>query len=338
MFFERVRYGILKVLMICVIFMPLIGCGVKGNDMNSLKKKPIFYAHVQSFGVSYGVTVNGVYIQKQFDPEVQDDLTLPINHWLRSGENTVSLQVVPDEQGEAFEPGARVSVTFLVKSSESTESEGEVLAKTIFNGGQDDLFLGSTQAQMRIDSDRYGVLDVEDVKIGELSTERMKDFDGGLIARRTITMKVPFPLWKFFGSDNLPDVQSLDEDEYSAAVDELMFEYKKIEEAIVSNNIDSIMPLFAERNTELDQSFNQAPGTTEKELRESLEESANDASLAVSRMQREMLSFWLTENDKLLELERVDGGPAISLDYDSGGSIGFPLIFRRENGQWIITR
>src|SRR5690625_7348733 len=56
-----------------------------------------------------------------------------------------------------------------------------------------------------------------------------------------------------------------------AVGDALYVEYKHIESALKRGDIDSVLPLFSERSSEIDTAFYLEPGTTQQTLRRSME-------------------------------------------------------------------
>ncbi len=329
-------------LLVLVAYFSLGGCkrsskGTREDSMNILQNQPVFELSVKSFGVMYGALVNDVYIHTQFDPEAADDLTLPINHFFTSGKNQVALKVIPEQRGGLFNPAATLELFLTVR--ESGKKETYTLHTSKFSGASPpEIRVLGNSVTYRNAKVPFDVSESGEIEISGLQVSPMKDYDGGLDIVQYIDVPSSLPRWKFFDSDRLPHPTNLSDDEYDKALTNLFGEYEKIQNALVAKDIDSIIMLFDERSQELDQAFYEPPGTTQSQLRETLLETVNDSELEISFVRREWLGFGLSETSTLRALSREGGGAAIAYNYKDGGSRSFPIVFRRENGKWIITR
>lgn len=320
----------------------LIGCTTKkkeeeNNPMNILQNKPLFEINIKSFGAGYGVLINGIYIQTQFDPETTEDLTIPINHFFTSGRNSIGMKVVPDEPGIEFNSSAYIEFTLTVKAYREDKAHSLLTMK----------FDGSTPPKIQEKQPESIYLTTEPpfspatsgaIEISGTDISAMEDFAGGLEITREIIIPSSLPRWKFFDSDKLPLPTSLSKLEWDEMRDNLFEEYKTIHNALKSKNVDAILPLFEERSSEIDLAFYEPPGTTQKQLQETLIDTLSDDELEIAPINPDAVGFAYTENINLRELARADQGAALAYQYQDGGSRGFPIIFRRENGKWIITR
>ena len=154
-------------------------------------------------------------------------------------------------------------------------------------------------------------------------------------------MNIPssLPLWAFFSSDDLPDYESMEDDEYYQHMDVLLVEYMKVQDAIKNNDIASILPMFEERNKELDAAFYHPPGTLAEKIKVALNDAANDETAALSELKADYLDFDISQNRKLNRLSRDGNTTAVGLDYkEIEGSYSFDMIFRMQDGKWILTR
>ncbi len=68
--------------------------------MNILSNKPVFELRINACGTSYLLRLNGVSVLKEYDSFSQITTTIPVNHWMRSGKNILTLVVMPDGEGE----------------------------------------------------------------------------------------------------------------------------------------------------------------------------------------------------------------------------------------------
>jgi len=122
-------------------------------------------------------------------------------------------------------------------------------------------------------------------------------------------------------------------------MDTLLPHYMKVQKAIENNDIESVIPMFAERNNELDAAFYYPPGTMENIIRDSLHQAAGDEKAQLVELTNQKVNFVAHNDNTLVSLSRGLAEAAIGLDYKNGiGSYGFDLIFRRKDGKWILTR
>ena len=329
-------------IIIAISLVIMVGCKQSSKDsqegpMNILQSKPVFELNIKSFGVSYGATVNGVYIHSQFDPDVKDDLSLPVNHFFSSGKNKVVLKVIPEDEGGEFNPNATIELALTVK--EFGHKETYTLLTSVFSGRTPPEAKKSDEKENRLNAlPPFKSSENGEIKVSATTIKPMEDYFGGLDIIQNIDIPSNLPRWRFFESDELPLPTSLTDDAYYETLSDLFKEYERIHTALKGKDIDSIIVVFKERSEELDLAFYEPLGTTQKQLKETLIETVNDTEMELSPIKSEHLGFGITESSTLRELTRSGEGAAISYDYIDGGSRGFPVIFRRENGKWIITR
>ena len=118
---------------------------------------------------------------------------------------------------------------------------------------------------------------------------------------------------------------------------ELRDHLKIIQDKIILGDLDDVMPLFEERNNELDKAFYYSSGVMEAKLKDSFE--VDFPQLNMLEIEGQDVGYESERNLKLASLLRDNRGPAMVGNFkDSQGSIGFPIMFRKQNGKWIITR
>ncbi len=310
----------------------------EGIPMNILQKKPVFEIKLEAFGGNYVVEINGAAIFSQYNSGGQISTTLPVNHWMRSGENIIKILTWPDEDDAPINPHAQIKVGLQVSNHDNPAEEfalatinyqNKLLPKSsaISESSQS----GKFNANNNFEADTQG--DVEVYEIVERNTQRVHEFE------RKIIIPSSLPLWEFFNSDQLPNYSAMNDEDYYQHMDILLLEYQKVQKALESNNIDSILNMFSERNKELDRAFYNPQGTLEKEIKSSLIDAASNSKLELVSLSRKFLDFTIEENNKLIKLSRVGVEPAIVLNYKNGmGSISFDMVFRMKDGKWILTR
>ena len=308
--------------------------------MNPLFNKPEFTVSIKSFGTMYLAHVNGVAIHREYDDDGQMSTTFPVNHLMRSGVNTLILEILPPLQGAEINPHAYIKMELLVKSHD--REENTISITTIdFEGslGKDNYVNRSTQSGY-IDSKTGKHIKADgDITIHDIHATPILEYTGAIRFERDLDIPSSLPAWSFFSSDDIPNLDSMSDTEYYQFMDTLLSEYIKIQNALESDNIDDILPMFAERNKELDQAFYYPAGTMETKIRSSLSSAASDPNLELIELKRDYVDFTVEDNHKLVSLTRTGNKGAIVFNFkDTRGSQYYNFIFRRKDGAWILTR
>lgn len=308
---------------------------------NVLKNKPVFSVRLESFGVSFYLKINGISIMKEMDSFGQISTTFPVNHWVRPKNNSMGMIVFPDGEGENINPHSFVNMELWVRDLSNDELNykiasihfrGEGVEKGSPTTGSS--LSGKFSSEKGFVDDDYG-----DVEVKDITTRTTPDFEGVLIFDRELLIPSSLPIWQFFSSEELPDYDSMPDAEYFTALDDLFFEYKKIQDALSIGNVDSVVAMTSERNKETDLAFYLEPGTTQKKLEASLKDAIQDDNLVLAELIPDYLSIRVEDNRKLVRLIRGGETTAVGFDFKSfKGSQSYDFIFRREKGKWIVTR
>ena len=318
----------------------------KGSEpMSLLQNKPFYSVKVSAAGARYSIRVNGVSVIREMNPRGQITTTLPVNHWMRSGENSLEILAFPDEQGEPFRRDFYVNIALLVRDHSDRDKEYTV-ATLVFDGRKDED--GSHTSQSSPSGIYASNKDFEphpsgDVEVFDVTTTPRDDYDGALDVERIINIPSSLPLWAFFNGDEIPDYNAIeDDDEYEKAFESLYREYEKIQHAIANKEIESILPMFDERNRETDLAFYLEPGTTAAGIREDLMESAHSPDRELVGLKIGYVGPFVEGNSRIVSLRRNNLTPTITLNYvnekEGMGSERYPIYFRLQDGEWILTR
>ncbi len=309
--------------------------------MNILYGQPIFELRLQSFGTSFFLEMNGVSMLKEYEDFAQIETTLPVNQWIHSGKNVLGIYVLPEEEGARINPNSHVNAELWVREDNGSKNAFK-LASISIKGEMVGEGKGVETSTPSGDFDsRKGFMaaEVGDLSVEDITVRDVPDYQGGLIFERAITVFCPNPEWAFFNSEELPDYDSMPDDQYYLARDELFAEYMKIQNALSNGNIDSVISMITERNLEADRAFYLEPGTTERKIRFSLEDAIKDNNLELAELLPDYVGIRVEDNRKLVRLVRSGDTAAIGFDFKSfSGSQSYDFVFRRENGKWIVTR
>jgi len=309
----------------------------EGKTMNTLQNKPVFELKFEGFGCIYLLEVNGVTVFTQANEQGKISSRLPINHYMKPNNNTFKISTWTDESG-FLNPNAYVKVELIVSDHDTPHKEFSLGTISFDNSKNEDeekyvnsSLSGRYSPEKAFNHDDTGQLEVFDIVFN-------KDEDLLEYSRR-FNIPSSIPLWAFFSSDDLPDYDSMSDEEYYQKMDEFLVEYLKVQDAIKNNNIASILPMFEERNKELDAAFYNPQGTLSMKIKTALIDAANDTSAELVELNKDVLNFSRADNKKLVSLTRSDNSAAVGLDYKKiEGSYSFDMIFRMQDGKWILTR
>jgi len=301
--------------------------------------EPFYKVFIDTQGLKYRIVVNGFELKysKSLSPL---KVEIPINQLVRTGENKFELQVVPfSKKGDLTKTDEDyIEVEFRLYTDLNNYvvlSKLNYSARNVKSGKPYD---GST------DEGRYSLINhkFEDNNNGEysvskLATEIKEDAYNKTFIRQSVSMPTPFSEWKFLSSDTIPNRKQFKTMEQ--LVDGLIgAPFKvlvKIHEGLSNKDIDSIMPLFKERNDEMDKAFYYKPGTYEKLLREALEENFKKGRI-LDDLDINIARPTISPGKTVMQL----GLDPLIIFYNKSESvfIKYDIYFRKEGDKWIITR
>jgi hypothetical protein len=311
-----------------------LGCSGETKLTNSiLNKKPVFKLMIHSVGTRYDVLLNGVMIYDDASGNGQITTSLPINHWMRSGENSLELVIYPDDEGIPINEKSEVNAEIYVHNDEIEQQYriGGFNFKGLGKIPEPDLLEYRLEAEL-FKHDEKGEVIAQDVEITENTF-----FEGVIEYKQILTIPNNLPLWAFFSSDDVPNDPDLSEEEYWTLSAELRDHLKLIQNKLIAGEVDEVMPLFEERNNELDKAFYYSSGVMQAKLKDAFE--TDIPQLDMLELEGRYVSYVNEVNIKLASVYREGRGAAVVGNYKEGtGSLKFPIMFRKQDGKWIITR
>ena len=331
----------MKKLQILAIFIILLlhGCdnasaiSQERFNMSILNQKPVFTINFHATGARYRLYLNGVLIERQGSSQGQNSYEIPVNHWMRSGENKLDLTVYPNEEGENIPPSSQIKALLQVRNF--GEQENHTLGGFVFSGASYREAILDKSYQRDIED--FTTVEAGGISVSELDMVENSPYDGA--RKYALTLDVPsnLPLWAFFESDEVSDFLTVTDEEYGRLRLELYEILRDIQDHLEQGKVDEIMPLFAERNSETDLAFYKEEGQTERELHSDF---TNDIpTLNMITLDSNSTGYESEQNLKLTSGFRNGRKNAISGNLKSGpGNLSFPIMFRKQDGKWIITR
>ena len=300
--------------------------------MSILNKKPVFTIDLHAAGTRFQLYLNGVLIEG--DPSGgQNSYEIPVNHWMRSGKNTLDLTVYPDDEGEDIQQHSVIKALLQVRNF--GEQENHTLGGFVFKGATYKAAVLDKAYQRDIES--FEVVENGGIKVSKLGMIEDAPFDGA--RKYALTLEIPsnLPLWAFFESDEVPNFEVISGEDIEILRAELYKILRNIQDHLEQGKIDDIMPLFAERNRETDLAFYKEEGQTERELHSDF---TNDIpTLDMITLDSNSTGYESERNLKLASGFRNGRDNAISGNLKTTtGNLSFPIMFRKQDGKWIITR
>jgi hypothetical protein len=317
----------------------------KGEN-NVLLEKPYFTIYLETSNVFGSIKFNRQLISRERERGVE--VELPVNQWIREGENELSMVVVShDRKNKKYRENTYVKMSLLVRPSGSDPQHNITLATLEFSGAKANMGNGlegnAPKGQLN-SKDNFNADPKGDILIGDATIEDYNKM-GDFVSRKVILPKIGLPRWAFFDSDNITNIKSADidfalggQEEHDQLVGEMLPIYAAIWNALQSKNIAAILPLFEERNREYDAAFYREPGTTARLLAESLEEAATSPIKTLWPIKSTNTQSQVYDNDKLARLRQNNHNALVALNWKGGGSQEYDIILRKKNGRWIITR
>jgi hypothetical protein len=272
---------------------------------------------------------------------------LPVNHWIKEGENELSMMLAPvDEQGNfgKFPRTMKCTMTLRIRQSGSNSTENLTIASLKFVANDPTGIKGNTP-EGRLDSKNgFGPSQKGDVLVSKAKKEPFQEV--GVIVSRSVTLpQIGLPEWKFFKSDNITNLSGvdmegrLDEETSNRLKKELLPIYRRIWSALESRNVEEVLPLFEERNEETDAAFFKKPGDTGTMLAKELKDRASDPKIKLWPITDDNVIIQLYDNNKLVRLAQNNRKPLLSFDVVKiRGAYYYDVIFRKSGDKWIITR
>ena len=315
--------------------------GERMEKSSILMDRPYYTVRIGAVNVNIVVTLNGERVFADFTTW-QQFLELPVNHLMTSGENRLEVKLLSYEEEEfKIKPKAQAFVALRVKRAGDYSSKPLLITEISYDKGDINAASeGSYDSKEGMKRSNAG-----DVKISKLEQKRI---DGiwtgervkGLWFTQTVTLQTPFPRWKFLDSQKLYDgnfMLDVDDDEYEELkkrkdIQELYALIDKIQKRLQAKDTDWVADLFKERNEESDIAFYKERGYYDRTIRKGLKELVNDPEYEIFIPKDP--PFYISEGGRTIMIRS-----SISYNRKKGrGNQRYDILFRRENGKWILTR
>lgn len=308
-----------------------IDCHASGvNTMLFGISKPIFNIKIENSNCMGKVRINDIPLLEDIPADIAGTVSIPINEWIAPGKNTLTVQVEPLKEGAyARSQQCKVTVSLSVKEAD-TRGRDQTNSKIITNIAYTSEPTDITYLPNRLSNFPANDLDQNDnfnlSKINHNSIEG--EYGQALLLQQTITLPNTLPAWKWISSETIPNNEHTKKS--------LVKEYQKIWDAIKNDQLNNLKSLFTERQEEYQQAYY---NESSADLHQSILDDAKNPALELGDFDPKYEHLQVFANGKLAELTIWDGSGALFFNYkDDDASNSYTLIFRRQNGEWILTR
>lgn len=331
-----VRHSKLSIIILTFSFF-LISCSKsEGKEMSILDGKPLFYLSIKGSDVRAFIEVNGVYVHTVNSLNGSSSVEVPVNHYFHPEVNSLGVVIFPLAEGESRSANSSVHLTLSVKSDDNSSARYDV-ATIKYHADQDDPYdyNGSKKPVFLRSNHTFTEAGEGDVVVHPV----IVDDSEGITISRKIEIPNSLPVWGFFESDKLPDYFRISKEDYSKDKYALYEIYKIIEHSLSSGDVDEILDLFEERSKETDRAFYLEPGETRESLKQSFLRSVRNDKIELLVSDSRKFGLRPEPGRKLVRLIRADRRGAIAFNFvEDEGSVRYDLVFRKKDGEWIISR
>jgi hypothetical protein len=317
------------------------------SEDSMLKQKPYFTYLLETKGTFYDAKINGVSIEEDLQGGSLN-YEQPVNQYMRTGSNRIGFQIFTHDLDNFKD--ADITISLYVNQDEATEKHKKLIGQVSFsandfaeNKNLQDAISTSMPAVNLDSSNEFLKAKDGDVIISAPKIEESKVRPGqGFYVYQDIELETPFPLWGFFSADKLDMPDAWDDfvkgaDKYRKNTTYSLYsEHEKIFELLKTQDFDKILPLFSERNREMDIALYLPKGTFDKRLQKSLEINLRDSKKTLTLIEPKYAQPSWSDNKELIRL----GTPAMISFNNVEDSLysKYPIWFYKKDGEWIISR
>lgn len=324
----------------------------------AIKEQRFIELKVKSAGLDYYINFNEVETFSELRESPVSE-TVPVNHWVRNGDNKLRVGVNFRDQEKAIKAAQEaeliVSIILRIKNGETERSHTlsrfdlaiSQEKKKLVEQGELTLTLKDKDKLVASDSWGKNSIDLEKLFLdGTKGTVEVNDWvttdeKGWTDFDQVINMDLNYPEWAYLAADDLNPPGGMSDDEYFALSDNLYLEYKKIWDLMKAKNKAELLPLFELRASEFDAAYYLPKGEKYSDMEHSLESAFNHDDLYLDEIvTNEYAQLHIVAYGKVALL-RVSGPnePLIFYSHKRESFTRFyDLYFMRKDGKWIIIR
>lgn len=306
--------------------------------------EPEYYLKLNMQACPRFVDINGIEVERNLDAQ-SSSAEIPINHWIRNGENTISFHYGPEDFVKArINEHSTCNFAVWVKGTLGGRDVNFKVADLDYNPNynlpEKERHKNSSPAGHYKLENNQTVLSTSpaDFEIGEvqIGSGEFESVAGRIY--RTFTANVPFPEWAFFSAEHLSYYPSTD-DGYEAMKNKLWPMVLELWKLFETQDMEKILPLFEARSKEIDIAYYHEPGYTLKSLEADLK-NVYTQKYPLDRRAEDEMQLVVSYNEKLVTLVNAAtrNGTVIFYVKESDSVIFFDIVWMKKDGKWIVAR
>jgi hypothetical protein len=319
----------------------------KGSHMHI--GSPLFNLALDVDGCSYIAFVNGGLISMNLEGGGTHEQQ-PINHWLRSGQNELTVQVFRWSDNDGKDDACVVKAVVTVADNDGPNVPGKTAMTLAYSATaaaagaptRDSSPPGRFDSEYGFRSSRAGDVEVGPATSRQLSGKASKVQE----LSRTFSVDLPFPVWAFFKGDKLKQWWEYNDDkEVDPIYGQIEAAYKALYEMLLKKDVGAFLDACEERSREIDIAYFKRKGETREQLKKHLESAIGDRKLAlydfVWKPGRGRMRYTVGPTGQVIGLTLGrQAAPILRFEMkdDTPFSMIFPVFFRRDGNRYIVTR
>ena len=314
--------------------------GEKKMEQTIMQERPFYMIEAEGMNSGIVVYLNGVKVYRDISAGSYGSQIF-VNDFVKDGLNEFHIELIGrQKENYILDPKTLCKVSFV----KNVRGKKSVISTIVYNKEEKDKTQGTREEGFYDSNKGYERSNKGDTLISKLEIQPHNAFGllMGISIEQNITIEEKaFPLWKFLSSEDITDKalkymssdkrKAFRESEKGQALYKI---YGELHAALKRKDVDFVIELMKERNHELDLAYFKKEGHTEKEMREDLEEMVNNDKFELLEYIPSEHYIYMDEGLKLMYIETL----IYNKKAPEEGSIKYPMIFRYENGKWILTR
>ena len=306
----------------------------------TMQERPYYMIEAEGGNSGIDIYLNGVSVYHDYSAGSYGGQTF-VNDFVKDGLNELRIELMGrQKENYVLDPKTRCKVSFV----KNVRGKKSVISTIVYDQVEKERSKG-TREEGFYDSNRsYEHSNKGDTLISSLEIKPYNSFGKlmGIAIEQNVTIEEKaFPLWKFLSSEDITDkaLKYMSTDKRKAFRESekgqaLYKVYGELHDALKRKDVDFVIKLMKERNEELDLAYFKTKGSTEKEMREDLEEMVNNDKFELLDYVPSKHYTYMDESLKLMYIKTL----IYNRKAPDEGSIKYPMIFRYEHGEWILTR
>ena len=316
-----------------------------------LTEQPNFTYRIEAKGLRYQAKINGIIIHEDLDAK-QIATEEPVNHFMISGKNRISINLYPWETAR-YNSG-KISVSLYVNRYGDSEANKVLIAQIAFDsnnliGDEAEAINNQQGISLSLPAGKFNSQKrfERDDKLGDVIThlakiEHKNALIEGTYLYQDVEIEVPFPRWGYLDASPIDFPDSFEEfradgNHYLENLIKPLYEvHKKLFEQLKSGDVDGFASHFEERIREMSVALYSDEVTLMEMFKQDLQDDLNHPRKDLKFEEITYARPYVSDNKNLIKLS---GGSMIYFE-DQENSIFslYPIWFYQKDGKWIISR